>query len=383
MRVTAPRLSTQPEQIDEWPVPVIDIAPLTWENHSDRAKVVAALTAAVLSHGIFAVVGHGIPDDVMQWALLSTKVALQEGGSADIEGWAELLPQPSAVVPPGFVPAYSENYGRVGTDGAKAPPESIHKYTVYPPSWDFDPSVRKSRRNVWPDTAAGEALREPLETYFDEAQRVSDVLHGALSEDVGQPTELISKMLMPHTEGLLRAMCYHPAHPTMAAHKDLGTTTLHLADAPGLEFQPRGREDWVAAAAPQGALLVIIGEFFELRTQGVWRATPHRVTGVGDQGRCSLVFCANQGIPYPEDGSPVNRTIRPLPAFGDEEAWGGLETSRTLGGAARHSIEWPAFFNDAMAAVRSKVAAEEIVAARLHAAVHKSQASPCALSAMW
>ncbi|CAE8712281.1 unnamed protein product [Polarella glacialis] len=302
----------------------------------------------------------------MQRALAASKAALQIRGSADTEGWAELQPPPQALGPANFVPAYAENLGRYNGQGANAAPESVQKFTVYPPSWDSDPLVRKSRRNSWPDTAAGAALRGALETYFGEVQRVSEVLHGGLSEAVGRPRQFISDMLNPHTEGLLRSNCYLPGHPHMAAHKDLGTTTLLLVDAPGLEFQPHSREEWIAAAAPKGALIVNIGEFFEIWTRGAWRATPHRVTGVSDQGRCSLAFFSNQGIYYPEDGSPVNRTIQPLAASDDGEAWSGLECS--LGREARQSIEWPAFFQEAVARIRSKGAAEESSAARPNAA---------------
>jgi len=109
---------------------------------------------------------------------------------------------------------------------------------------------------------------------------------------------------------------------------------------------------------------VNIGELFEVWTRGAWRATPHRVTGFSDQGRCSLVFFSSQGTYFPEGGSPVNYTIQPLAASDDGEAWSG----RRLGGEARQSIKWPAFFQKALARIRSKGATEEISAARPNAA---------------
>eukprot|EP00442_Polarella_glacialis_P020375 CAMPEP_0115139162 /NCGR_PEP_ID=MMETSP0227-20121206/58114_1 /TAXON_ID=89957 /ORGANISM="Polarella glacialis, Strain CCMP 1383" /LENGTH=250 /DNA_ID=CAMNT_0002546953 /DNA_START=56 /DNA_END=807 /DNA_ORIENTATION=- len=231
----------------EWSVPVIDIAALTSERHAGRAEVVAALSAAVLSDGIFAVVGHGIQEDVMQRALAASKAALQIRGSADTEGWAELQPPPQALQPQ----ERSEVHGVSALLG-------------------FGSLGSEVQAELLADTAAGAALRGALETYFGEVQRVSEVLHGGLSEAVGRPRQFISDMLNPHTEGLLRSNCYLPGHPHMAAHKDLGTTTLLLVDAPGLEFQPHSREEWIAAAAPKGALIVNIGEFFEIWTRGAW-----------------------------------------------------------------------------------------------------------------
>jgi len=80
---------------------------------------------------------------------------------------------------------------------------------------------------------------------------VSELLHVGFSEAVGRPKEFITDMLIPHTDGVLRCLCYHLGHPQTAPHKDLGMTTLLQVDALGLEFQPRGREEWLAAAEPR------------------------------------------------------------------------------------------------------------------------------------
>mmetsp|Transcript_95923 Transcript_95923/g.311037 ORF Transcript_95923/g.311037 Transcript_95923/m.311037 type:complete len:114 (+) Transcript_95923:871-1212(+) len=109
-----------------------------------------------------------------------------------------------------------------------------------------------------------------------------------------------------------------------------------------------------------------IGELFDFWTRGAWRATPHRVTGVSDQGRCSLAFFSNQSICCPEDGSPVSRTIPLLAASDDGEAWSGLRCR--FGGEAGQSIEWPVFFQEALARIRSKGDTELSSAARLYAA---------------
>lgn len=194
-------------------------------------------------------------------------------------------------------------------------------------------------------------MREPLEAYFAEAQRVSDALHMALSECLGRPSTFVEDSLKPHTEGLMRAQHYHceednlKTDPALAAHKDLGTTTLLVSDAPGLQFQPRGSDVWVDVVVPTGALTVNLGEFFEIWTGGAWRATPHRVGSVGRSGRTSLAFFSNQGIRRHQDGSKViDRTIEPLSDVSSDanvESWQGVHS---FAGKARSSVAWPAFF---------------------------------------
>jgi len=340
-------------------IPVIDISPLCAKGQagatSEAHDVIAALTSAVLSHGIFAIAGHGIPLDLMTTTLEATKLALEEGGAAECECWAA---NEAEFREPGQLRNFSatgmESVGRLFTGKASAPKEPVAKFTVFPPRWDSDPTLLKA--NVWPPTNSGQALREPLEQYFAQAQRVSDALHLGLSQCLGQPRAFINESLTPHTDGLLRAMHYQRQEggleencPAMAAHKDLGTTTLLLSDAPGLQFQPRGRDDWVDVVVPHGALIVNLGEFFEIWTGGAWRATPHRVAQEGRRGRTSLAFFSNQGIGQPCDGSAVkDRVIAPLSQVATNSAsdvgtsmWCGIEVPEC---DDQKSIAWPAFF---------------------------------------
>merc|ERR1711988_235613 len=127
--------------------------------------------------------------------------------------------------------------------------------------------------------------------------------------------------LTPHSFGLCRAQCYHQreAPPgeelplAIGGHRDLGTTTLLLSDAPGLQFQPRGSDEWVDVRAPENAIVVNLGEFFEIWTKGAWRATPHRVKAACERDRVSLAFFSNQAIHQPAGGlRAVSRTIVPL-----------------------------------------------------------------------
>eukprot|EP00442_Polarella_glacialis_P036604 CAMPEP_0115071534 /NCGR_PEP_ID=MMETSP0227-20121206/13724_1 /TAXON_ID=89957 /ORGANISM="Polarella glacialis, Strain CCMP 1383" /LENGTH=376 /DNA_ID=CAMNT_0002458173 /DNA_START=66 /DNA_END=1196 /DNA_ORIENTATION=+ len=356
-------------------IPVIDMSPLMTrcvegqgEAASEIQELVSVLSSAVASHGIFAIVGHGIPQDLMTTALEATKFALEKGGPAETECWAEHEAKARIVGSDGGVPSFSaagaENVGCF-YGNANAPKELVAKFTVFPPHWDSNPTLLKA--NVWPITSAGQTLRRPLEQYFAKVQCASDALHRGLSECLGRPRTFIEESLTPHTDGALRAMRYQHKEegseemaPAMAAHKDLNTTTLLCSDAPGLQFQPRGSEDWVDVIVPAGALIVNLGQFFEIWTGGAWRATPHRVIKAGQHGRTSLAFFSNTGIARSSDGStPKDRRIEPIgglssdsDADGETSAWSGIQTA--VVGEARKSIAWPAFYFERVADLASR-----------------------------
>jgi len=290
----------------------------------------------------------------MDAALAASKDALDIGGHAETEHWQELEEHVSTRLPgefANFTPAGRENVGRMYNRDAKAASEAVAKFTVWPSAWESDPTVAKRCCNVWPSTANGDVLRVALERYYVEVQRVSDVLHNGLSQSVGQSGSFIKDMLGPYGTGLLRALRYQRkedvdiAAPAMAAHKDLGTTTLLYSDAMGLQFQPHNSCEWIDVVIPRGALAVNLGEFFEVWTRGVWHATRHRVAPSGRQGRTSLAFFSSQGIPVPSDGSALKDcTISPLVHHDDV-----IETQQPSGVDAHLSLKWPSYLFERLA----------------------------------
>lgn len=352
-------------------LPVIDISSLfsNSENANSMATeseaVVSALAAAVTTHGIFAITGHGIPIAIIDAALAATKSSLESDGPAEAESWEEHEKIVSTRLPgelKNYSPAGVENVGRFYNGKADAPTESVAKFTVFPPNWERDPMLPERQHNVWPPTSSGILFRQALETYYEHVQGVSDILHSALAQSIGKKSSFIKDMMGPYGHGLLRALHYNchtdqadvdgQSAPAMAAHKDLGTTTLLVSDAMGLQFQPRGTHEWIDVVVPHGAIVVNLGEFFEVWTGGAWHATLHRVSASGRQGRTSLAFFSNQAIPLPRDGSaPENRTIAPLEEIdvvgqgADKNAeWIGV--GRYNGSDAQKTVGWPSYFFD-------------------------------------
>eukprot|EP00037_Helgoeca_nana_P020078 m.198238 g.198238 ORF g.198238 m.198238 type:complete len:296 (-) comp25124_c0_seq4:535-1422(-) len=67
------------------------------------------------------------------------------------------------------------------------------------------------------------------------------------------------------------------ANVGIAPHTDFEAFTLMHQDAPGLQFIPAGETEWIDAPVRPGEFVVIVGDVLERLTNGVLRATPHRV----------------------------------------------------------------------------------------------------------
>merc|ERR1712187_26070 len=94
-----------------------------------------------------------------------------------------------------------------------------------------------------------------------------------------------------------------------------------------------------------GALVVNLGEFFEVWTGGAWHATLHRVSASGRHGRTSLAFFSNQGIPLPSNGSaPKDCAIVPVDHHPDVD-----ETGQPSIGNTKQPIRWPSYFFERLA----------------------------------
>ena len=93
---------------------------------------------------------------------------------------------------------------------------------------------------------------------------------------------------------------FYPARPAwagakdfgIATHTDYGCLTLLATDgAPGLEVRKRGG-GWIPLSAPPGEFVINFGEMMDVWTDGLVRATPHRVIG-GSNPRLSVPLFFN------------------------------------------------------------------------------------------
>ncbi len=149
--------------------------------------------------------------------------------------------------------------------------------------------------NQWPEDPAFHAV---ISAYYGDAIEVCKGLLRAIATAIGADAA--------HFDGafdtpmaLLRGNFY-PARPDwagakdfgIATHTDYGCLTLLATDgSPGLEVRKRGG-GWIPLSAPPGEFIINFGEMLEFWTDGLVKATPHRVVG-GTAERISVPMFFN------------------------------------------------------------------------------------------
>lgn len=137
--------------------------------------------------------------------------------------------------------------------------------------------------NIWPVAPAH--FHHVIQRYYADACAVAlDVLRG-VAQSIGAPRSTFDAGFKTPM-ALLRGNFY-PARPTwagakdfgIATHTDYGCLTLLATDgSPGLEVRKRGG-GWIPVSAEPGVFVINFGEMMDTWTDGVVRATPHRVVG--------------------------------------------------------------------------------------------------------
>ncbi|KIN66379.1 2OG-Fe(II) oxygenase [Sulfitobacter noctilucicola] len=141
--------------------------------------------------------------------------------------------------------------------------------------------------NCWPSNPP--EFEAVIRQYYTDACAVAmDVLRG-----VARAVDLSAEVFEGAFDApmaLLRGN-YYPARPAwagskdfgIATHTDYGCLTLLATDgSPGLEVRKRGG-GWIPLSAAPGEFIINFGEMMEFWSDGLVRATPHRVVGGNDE----------------------------------------------------------------------------------------------------
>jgi isopenicillin N synthase-like dioxygenase len=233
-------------------VPTIDLAHVSPDE----------LRGACETVGFFTVVGHGVPDELIE-EVAGRSRAFFDLPDAEKERFRSPAEAPGLPV---YRPLGAEKLG-VNAD-RKA-------------SLDWGPTLAGV---AWPNAE----LQSAYERYYAELLRVAAAIVAAFALGIDD--------LFDDRSSSLRVIDY-PAGATgtrAGAHRDYGALTLIRSDAPGLEVQTRDG-DWIPVQAPPGGFVVNIGDLLQRWTQDRWVSTLHRVVGSEAQARRrqSLVFFHN------------------------------------------------------------------------------------------
>ncbi|BAN01959.1 isopenicillin N synthase family dioxygenase [Ilumatobacter coccineus] len=275
-------------------VPLIDL-------RRPIGEVGTAVDTACREVGFFSVVGHGVPEELIaeahRLALAFFDLPLVDRAEAEPD---------DVSYPYGYRPFSAEALNR--SIGGVAPADLKETMNIGPvhapprPLADMtDPDERAVYApNLWPSALL--AFRPAIEAYYDAmsslSSRLMSVFAVALDLDPGWFDPFVdrhgSALRLAHYPALAE-----PAPPgsfRAGAHTDYGTLTiLRLDDEPGLQVEsPTG--EWVDVDAPDGALVINLGDLMQRWTNDRWRSTMHRVVVPPDGGarrRLTMPFFHN------------------------------------------------------------------------------------------
>lgn len=263
-------------------VPTIDISPWVGPgpDHA-RAAVVAAVDHACRTVGFMQIVGHGIPNVVVD----DLEAGIDEFFALPLEAKKQYV-RPAGENR-GYTPPKSESLSySLGVDPVTRMNDFFEAFNVGT-SWREYPGTAATAadyaENTWPDAAP--SFRSAVEEYYVEARRVAQTLTRIFTAALRVPEDFFDA-LTDHSIDVLRMNNY--ALPPgsielgaeltgMGEHTDFGLVTVLWADqVAGL--QVLGLDgSWNDVTPADGALLVNIGDVAARLTNDKWLSTLHRV----------------------------------------------------------------------------------------------------------
>ncbi|KAM0832067.1 hypothetical protein ACQ4PT_065126 [Festuca glaucescens] len=257
-------------------IPVIDLAGATTPDQPRRAEVVGEVLAAARKVGFFQVVNHGVPEGAMSGML------------AAVRGFNE---EPVEVKRAYYTRDYARSVRYHCNMDLFRAPAAKWRDTVYMDMAPNEPAPE--------ETPA--ALRGIAAQYTRQVKRLGSTLLELLSEALGVRSGYLEQEA-GCLDGILVGGHYYPAcpepHLTMGAtmHSDHSFITVLLQDGVGSgalqvlvqenEEEEEGR--WIDVHAVPGALVVNIGDFLQLISNGRFKSVQHRVVSKKEGPRVSV-----------------------------------------------------------------------------------------------
>ncbi len=262
-------------------IPTIDFTGFNESDAHHRQAVGRLVNAACTDVGFFSVVGHGIDEDIITQAHHAAH-SFFDMALDDRMGAAK----PNPTYPYGYAPFSSEALNR--SLGGSAVPDLKEAYSVGPvgdPPRPVD-QMTAVERDVWAPTLwppAMPELRPAMEAYYSGMATLAATIMESFACALGLGEGWFDQFIDAHGSAL--RLAHYPALPgrprsgevRAGAHTDYGTLTILRLDAePGLQVQDLDGS-WFDVEAPDGALVVNIGDLMQRWTNDRWRSTMHRV----------------------------------------------------------------------------------------------------------
>jgi len=286
----------QAQTVSRNELPVIDISSLSSSRRADRQAVAARIRAACIDKGFFYIVGHGVPQGLMDAAQAQAKIFfdLPEPEKAKIaksksscnRGWEPLKSQSLDIHAP---PDLKENF-YLGLELAPDHP------MVAAGRFNYGP-------NQWPENLAG--FRPTMRAYHAALRDVSETIMLGLALSLDLPEDYFRDFNRDPLSTM--RLLHYPPHPADAAegqagagaHTDYGALTLLLQDDNG-GLQVRDADGtWINATPLPGSFVFNIGDAIARWTNDLYRSTLHRVINISGRERYSMAFFFSGNADHP------------------------------------------------------------------------------------
>lgn len=263
-------------------VPAIDITPYVADGTAEeRAAVARAVDEACRTVGFMQILGHGIPDAVID----GLKEAMDAFFALDLETKKTYKTPPK--INRGYSPPKSESLSlSLGVESANRMNDFFEAFNVGAARSDYpgvDLPEDDYAENVWPDI---DGFQDRVDAYFAEARRVAITMTDIFADALGLPAGFYDAYT-GHSLDVLRMNNYAlPAGTNitldgdligMGEHTDYGIVTVLWADqVKGL--QVLGSDgSWNDVSPADDALLINLGDVTGRWTNDRWMSTLHRV----------------------------------------------------------------------------------------------------------
>lgn len=281
-------------------LPIIDVSALFREDGRAIAETAREIGKAARSNGFLYVSGHGISDQLIGGVYgqarrffslpESEKLGLRIGSTRHHRGY----------VPTSDRGIYADEQGErhyeafdLGIDVDADDPDARDSFLLGP--------------NLWP---ALPHFREALSNYLNLISRLAGRLCMAFELDLGlEPGFFAQRMQKPTSQ--LRLIHYlenqvpmSNLDMNMGTHTDYECFTILNQSMHGLQVMDPDN-NWVQAPPIPGTFVINIGDMLEAWTNGVYKATLHRVVNHGRE-RFSIPYFA---------AADENTVVEPLPQF--------------------------------------------------------------------
>ncbi|BBK31168.1 isopenicillin N synthase-like dioxygenase [Stella humosa] len=297
-------------------IPVLDLAPFLAGRAGAREALGAELRRAFTDVGFYFVVGHGVPQDLVD----ATFEEVRRFHALPLAAKTALAIDRHNI---GYMPmrGATTRFNALSTTQRPNANEAIFfKRELAADHPDVVAGVRFRGRNHWPDEAALPGFRAAILTYCDAMEGLGRRLLPVYAAAMELPADWFDAAFAD-AMFTLRMSHYPPSEPIpdgpigdgqewgLAPHTDTSFLTLLAQNRiPGLSLRLPGGE-WVDAPAPPGAFLVNGGNMLRLWTNDRFLATPHRVLNRSGGERYAIPFFMDAAHDWP---------IEPVPTMVDD-----------------------------------------------------------------